>query len=757
MNRTSAQLAARLTGQPPELYLDDARADGREAEVHEVPAIEYPVDQAMVREAMEASGKGTLILTDGVNAHMFRRTADGVAEVSPSRPGGGSGRGHLERILKVYRRNRRSGARPTDMLKGLLLFSKGLDPRDAGEADRELERLAGESGVRLTGFDDWEPVAFALGSLRSLRVRPSPGETVLAFMDVLTRRNDTLAWNERVGRVAASFVDGESTHFLLNPYVAACLPYGSIAVAACPGEEVTVLAAMIMGAKGIVENRGVPEVRGTLVCPLTSGEAGSRTDVLTRVLDALPEGGRLVMVEAPGVLSNIRSEGFRARVSMDLSLSAVVRVGRGLMPASTSDALVIVADGGDRTAPTEYAVVPEVADASGDWRTWEGVTFTERPADYGTDWAMGFEDERTGDREGPRLRDVAEVRKGSMIRSDELFPADSGAGIPFLRVRDVSRDGLDLGSARRASSSVRVVARPGDILVACNGMTDRVYRLRSFDPVVAPSYSLAIVTADGTRMLPEFLEMFLRTEDFREQAKALMTGNMTRTLSRDSLSRIVVPDADLGRQREIADRYWGMVGDGEEPDPDAMMFGENNARGGFRSKDRGRPCGAAEDGRVAGGRAGGAEPGRDRGDLLVLGPLEGRLLAGGIRHVEDLRVPPVRGRQQEDGTGRRPEDTERRGADAAGRRPDLRCCDRRREGRAVRGRCGREIEKDSGPARSSRRLKTPGHWATIFSIGVTESAMTQSSGSLRPVLSPVPSGSMTVFIVLPPGDWTMPD
>lgn len=648
MKRTSAEKAAELTGQPLEIYLDDARAEERMAGVSEVPSIEYPVDANMVRDSMDSQGKEILVLTDGANTHLFRRTADGVTEISSARPNDRAGRDQLERILKVYRRNRREGARSTDILKGLLLFSKRLEPRNEEEAMEMLRRLGKESGVYMREFNDWESVAFALESLRNQHIESPPGDLAMAFLNTMTDSWDLIPGSERVGRIAASFVeDDTSASIFLNPFVAASLPYGSIKGASCTKDELTGLVAMLMGAEGILQSGNFPPIPKTVVCSMTGGNTNTEADVLDRALDALPEGGRLIAIEVTGILFSLRSEDFRRRVNKDFALTAVIRVVRGFMPASSCDASILVIDRREPVAPTEYAVVPEVANPVGNWRTWSGVTFTECLTDYGTDWIRGFDRQCSVEpRDGPKLRDVADIRKGSIIRSDDLFPSDSGTGIPFLKVRDVSAQGMDLESAKRASGKVTVVARPGDILVPCNGMTDRIYRLRSYDPVVAPSYSLAIVTADRSRMLPEFLELFFRTEDFREQADALMTGNMTRTLSKESLSRVIVPDMDIETQTDIVDRYRDMLDLEEHPDPDALIFGEeDDARGRIHRQDRGGSCGAAEDGAVpggAGGREGRDQSRRDRGDLLVLGPFEGRVRSGRFGDVEDLRVPSVR-------------------------------------------------------------------------------------------------------------------
>ncbi len=84
----------------------------------------------------------------------------------------------------------------------------------------------------------------------------------------------------------------------------------------------------------------------------------------------------------------------------------------------------------------------------------------------------------------------------------------------------------------------------------------------------------------------------------------------------------------------------------------------------------------------------------------------------------------------------------------AGRRPHVRDGDRRGERGPVQGGRGRKDEGNRGPARSFRHLKTEGHWDTMSSIGVSESASTQPSGSLRPSVSLMGIGCTDGFITL---------
>ena len=142
-----------------------------------------------------------------------------------------------------------------------------------------------------------------------------------------------------------------------------------------------------------------------------------------------------------------------------------------------------------------------------------------------------------------------------MVTSSELFPSNAISGIPYVTPKNLTKDGLDLSMAKKAPGSVRATARPGDILVTCNSSVTRTYRMRSGDPVVAPSYAFAIVRPNSDIYYPEFLELYFRTRDFQEQAEARQSGEMMVSLSASELSKIVIPDVDLDTQADMIDFY----------------------------------------------------------------------------------------------------------------------------------------------------------------------------------------------------------
>lgn len=135
---------------------------------------------------------------------------------------------------------------------------------------------------------------------------------------------------------------------------------------------------------------------------------------------------------------------------------------------------------------------------------------------------------------------------------------------------------LDLSTAKRAPSSVIAVARPGDILITCNGSIGRVYRMKRSDPVVAPSYSFAIIRPDTEQYIPEYLELFLHTDDFKEQIESEVTGSMMMSLPTDSLRNVILPMETVESQISKVDEYRESLETGTGISPDEAIFGTDD-------------------------------------------------------------------------------------------------------------------------------------------------------------------------------------
>lgn len=580
MREDSARMAAFATGQPTEVYLDDSRSGERVADVYEVDSISYPIDEDEIAKRLEASGKRKLVYTDGQTVHFFKLVAGTVAEIAVTPSDTGDMSAEIRRILSVFKRNSRFNRdnHHIDLLKGLILLTRGADPDTAEEAEGELRRIFAESDTDLDpGIADWDPLDHALKSLRENCPDAEPGELGSAYLEVFkheTCRDFDFVGTDVLGKVFSSLIETPCTMYHLLPRLAVSLPYGSILHAYSEGSEQVRLFCVLMGVRDVVDDRSRLELSETVVAFDLLSKGRDFENFLADTVDRMPEHGRLVIVNAGGILFGIRSERFRQKINSECAMRYAIRIKHGYGIQTSIDAVILVIEKTRDVAPTEFVTIPENVDGTGDWREWPGVQMSST-SDYGTDWDAPFNAcYCIMPREGNILGNVAEVRKGTMITSSELFPSNAISGIPYVTPKNLTKDGLDLSMAKKAPGSVRATARPGDILVTCNSSVTRTYRMKSGDPVVAPSYAFAIVRPNSEIYYPEFLELYFRTRDFQEQAEARQSGEMMVSLSASELSKIVIPDVDLDTQADMIDFYREAVMNGRESDPDYVIFGK---------------------------------------------------------------------------------------------------------------------------------------------------------------------------------------
>lgn len=578
MKGATAEIAAELTGQPKEVYTDDSRSGERAADVLEVDRIRYPVDESEITRRMTESGRKMLILTDGEHTHLFKLVAGAAIEVTSVTPGESDVRSEVVRILMVYRQNCRFNDEweSLDILKGLILFAHGHVPDTREEAEEILGEIVGGGrpyvDIRIR---DWDPVKYALDSLNQCCPDVDAGTLGKAYLSVFERlTRDFFMGTEVVSVVVSSFVETPCTMLPLVPFVAASLPSGSVLNATLPEDEAVGLFMHLMDVGGCFDERS-SELSPTVIdtdIGVRDADADSR---LIDLLNAMPDGGRLIMINMSGILYSMRSSRFRSKVQSDFSLNSVIRIKAGLGIYSRMDAVVLVIDKTGSVSPTEFVTIPDNVEGVGDWREWSGVKRSSF-MDYGDDWSEPFDAcYNVKIPEGNPLGDVADIRKGSMINSASLFPSNAVTGIPFVTPRNLTRDGLSLVGAKKAPASVNVITDEGDILITCNSSATRIYRMRSTDPQVAPSYAFAIVRPNRDFYIPEFLELYFRTEDFLEQVKAGQSGRMMVSLSKTALSKIIVPDVDLDTQMDMVDCYREAAANNEDSDPDAIIFGKD--------------------------------------------------------------------------------------------------------------------------------------------------------------------------------------
>jgi type I restriction enzyme S subunit len=136
-------------------------------------------------------------------------------------------------------------------------------------------------------------------------------------------------------------------------------------------------------------------------------------------------------------------------------------------------------------------------------------------------------------------------------------PPDTGAGIPFLTVKDVSERGLDFdGCARISAKEYEAAARQnsaprtGDILFSKDGTVGKVHLVTETQPFAVLS-SLAIIRPNS-RVDPRYLAWFLRSPLALNSALERKTGSAIRRIVLRDLGNLLVTLPPLDEQRRIA-------------------------------------------------------------------------------------------------------------------------------------------------------------------------------------------------------------
>lgn len=586
MREDSARMAAEVTRQPTEVYLDDSRSGERVADVYEVDSISYPIDEEEIVRRLEASGKRKLVYTDGQIVHFFKLVAGTATEIAITPSDTNDMSAEIKRILSVYNWNSRFNRESyhLDILKGLILFTHGANPGSCEEAEEALCRIFAESSVDLDpGIKDWGPVDYALKSLLENCPDAEPEDLGSAYLELFGRKtfhDRDFIGSDVLRKVFSSLVETPCSMYGLIPYIVVSLPYGSIVHAYTDWNEVLGLICVLMGVQDMVDDPSNMALTGTVVAFVYACKGDESESTLVSLIDRVPENGKLVVVHLNGILFNMRAARFREKISSEFALRYVIRINRGFGKYNPFDAVVLVIEKTKDIAPTEFVTIPENVDGMGDWREWPGVQISST-SDYGTDWYAPFEVRNSiKPRNGNVLGNVAEVRKGTMITSSELFPSNAISGIPYVTPKNLSKDGLDLSMVKKAPGCVRAIAKPGDILVTCNSSVTRIYRMKSGDPVVAPSYAFAIVRPNGDIYYPEFLELYFKTRDFQEQVEERQSGEMMISLSTSELAKIVIPAVDKDTQADMIDSYREAMLNGSKSDPDFVIFGKETGDGG---------------------------------------------------------------------------------------------------------------------------------------------------------------------------------
>ena len=298
-----------------------------------------------------------------------------------------------------------------------------------------------------------------------------------------------------------------------------------------------------------------------------------------RVLDAMADGGRAVVVMGSGAAFNHGDASVRRRLVTDGRVEAAVALPKGLLFGSMiSTTMLLLGSGATSIRMVDATDLYVASRRTRDMGPDEVEEVLRRLAQDGPmskvvdegdlakhDWSLF--PKRYTRREihlenATPLGEVATcIERGANLRADDLDELETSrdTGICYLSVSSVAdgRVGTDLPYITSLDKGYeRSCLQQGDLVLTKIGGPIRaaVAEVPEGQTIVATG-NLYVVRLDTSRVDPYFLASFLASDDGRELMASLTTGSAIRTLPLRDLRDFEVPVPPMEVQRRVAGRY----------------------------------------------------------------------------------------------------------------------------------------------------------------------------------------------------------
>jgi len=157
-----------------------------------------------------------------------------------------------------------------------------------------------------------------------------------------------------------------------------------------------------------------------------------------------------------------------------------------------------------------------------------------------------------------KMVELGEVCK-EFTDGSHLSPITTDTGYPYITVRDLNAGVIDFANSKRISKEnydalVRSGCKPekNDILFSKDGTVGKTAFVRTEEDFVVLS-SLAILTPDTNKIIPEFLYHILSTDWFISKAIDNKTGVAIKRIVLKTLKTITIPLPDFDTQKKVVD------------------------------------------------------------------------------------------------------------------------------------------------------------------------------------------------------------
>lgn len=153
-----------------------------------------------------------------------------------------------------------------------------------------------------------------------------------------------------------------------------------------------------------------------------------------------------------------------------------------------------------------------------------------------------------------QLQEIVTITK-SIEPGSEYY---GNEGIPFIRVSDVSKDGINVPSIRIPKATVpsieNLYPKKDTILFSKDGSVGIAYKIEDDIEAVTSGALLHLTVKDTTRALPDYLTLLLNSDIVKLQAERDTSGAIIQHWKPSDIERAVVPILPLKIQRQIAEK-----------------------------------------------------------------------------------------------------------------------------------------------------------------------------------------------------------
>jgi restriction endonuclease S subunit len=147
---------------------------------------------------------------------------------------------------------------------------------------------------------------------------------------------------------------------------------------------------------------------------------------------------------------------------------------------------------------------------------------------------------------------------GATLRGRDATRPDPNGSFRFIRIGDVSQDGtfkttdfIRIEPNEKVNSEL--LLRHGDVLFPNRGTRTTAVVFQGDEPRTIVGAQFFIIRTDCTRLLPEYLAWFLRSEEAARYFETRRKGSYVQIIQRGDLAELQVPLPSLATQRKIVE------------------------------------------------------------------------------------------------------------------------------------------------------------------------------------------------------------